>query len=120
MKTILIILVSLALLSILFYLFTGYVSHLKDCKFRRYYNRHICEFEEPEEIVKFEHLKMVTLNGKIRVFNKYGNWLCDIQENGTYSKIGDPTLLESNEIFYVQNHYLLTYNQLKEYENGYA
>lgn len=73
-----------------------------------------------EEPVKFNHIKMITTTGKIKVFSKWGNFLCYITEEEGIINISKEIHKqdEYNEIVFVNNNYLLIYNQLKEHENG--
>jgi len=73
--------------------------------------------------IKFNHIKLVTLNGRIRVFSKWGNFLCDIYEDG-YIKDAFPRVVllkeEKSEITQINLNFLLIYNQLKEHENSFV
>lgn len=111
MKTILLILFSLSVLSILFVAFTNIIDNLRDCKFRQFYNRHMVEFEEP---IVFNHIKPVSLEGKIRVFSKWGNWLCDIFPDGRLTRFGKRSISEACEIVYIQENYSNVYKQLSK------
>jgi hypothetical protein len=112
MKTILIIL-SLSLLAslpILLFVFTNIVGNMSDCKFRRFYNRHIVEFEEP---IKFNNIKPVSLADKIRVFNNFGNHLCDIKQ-GEFPDLKNMSIAEACEVIYIYGHYLEIYKKLSK------
>jgi len=111
MKTLIVTLVILALLSILFFLISGFVYKMKDCKFRRWFNREVVEFEET---IEFEFIKPVALEGKIRVFSLFGNWLCDIFPDGTPNVKASRSIDESEEIFFIQDNYEEVYKQLAQ------
>jgi len=110
MKTIIATLIILALLSILFFLISGSIYKMKDCKFRRWFNREVAEFEEP---IEFEFIKPVALEGKIRGFSNFGNHLADIGEYGSIV-ISDMSIGENAEIRYIQDNYKTVYKQLEK------
>jgi len=102
MKTLIVTLVILALLSILFFLISGFVYKMKDCKFRRWFNREVVEFEET---IEFEFIKLVSLTGRIRVFSLYGNHLADISEDGAIIYISSKSIGQEAEIRYILDNY---------------
>ena len=110
MKTIIATLIILALLSILFFLISGFVYKMKDCKFRRWFNREVIEFEEP---INFEFIKPVALTGRIRVFSNFGNHLADISEDGAITYISSKSIGQEAEIRYIQDNYKKVWKGLK-------
>jgi hypothetical protein len=102
MKTLIATLIILALLSILFFLISEFIYKMKDCKFRRWFNREVVKFEEP---IEFEFIKPIALEGKIRVFSNFGNHLADISFDGAIVYISIKSIGQEAEIRYILDNY---------------
>ena len=111
MKTLIATLIILALLSILFFLISEFIYKMKDCKFRRWFNREVVEFEEP---IIFEFIKPVALIGRIRIFSIRGNHLADISRDGVVIYISSKSIGQEAEIRYIQDNYETVYKQLAQ------
>jgi len=117
MKTTIIILFALFAAWILFFKITDYLCGAKNSSLRRFWDKHLVDFGDPVIIpdVKFNHIKPVIQDYKIRVFSNFGAYICDINVCG---HLGADTLRigQACEIAYIEDNFLLVYNQLKNHE----
>lgn len=111
---------SLSALVVLFFKATDYILNMENCRLKRFWTKYLVS-DDPEdkpEPIKFSHIKPVTLIGKIRIFNNFGNPIVDIFETGKekYADYSFKSQEEVEEVLLVRQNYLKVYEQLKATE----
>ena len=66
--------------------------------------------EIPIKPIKFEFINPVVLDDRIRVFNRWGAWLCDITDTEV-KYLGMCNIGQKCEIIFIKENYQLIYKQ---------
>ena len=77
------------------------------------YNDLIERYYDTPVKIEFHHIKPVALTGKIRVFNRWGNHIADISEEGAIVYISSKSICYEAEIRYIQNNYKIVWKSLE-------